>query len=48
VTIYVQVDKKDILASASQGLVKGSLVSLYVSSLLFLLLGLAGMMGSIK
>lgn len=48
VTIYVQVEKKEIISAASQGAVTGSLIALYLSSILFLLLGVAGLSGSMK
>ena len=48
VTIYVQVEKKSIISSASQSAVSASLIGLYVSSIVFLLLGVAGLAGSIK
>lgn len=48
VTIYVQVEKKDIISAANQGAVTGSLIALYLSSIIFLLLGVAGLTGSMK
>lgn len=48
VTIYVQVEKKDIFSAVNQAAVTGSLVALYLSSILFLLLGVAGLTGSMK
>lgn len=48
VTIYVQVEKKEIVSAASQGAVSGSLIALYISSIVFLLLGVAGLSGSMK
>jgi len=48
VTIYVQVEKKDIISAANQGAVTGSLIALYISSIIFLLLGVAGLTGSMK
>lgn len=48
VTIYVQVEKKEIISAASQGAVTGSLIALYLSAILFLLLGVAGLSGSMK
>jgi len=48
VTIYVQVEKKTIISSASQGAVSASLIGLYISSIVFLLLGVAGLTGSLK
>jgi hypothetical protein len=47
-TIYVQVEKKDIISSANKGAVSASLIALYISSIIFLLLGVAGLAGSIK
>jgi len=48
VTIYVNVDKKDIINTASETVVNGSLIALYISSIIFLLLGVAGLTGSMK
>jgi hypothetical protein len=48
VTIYVQVEKKTIISTASQGAVTASLIGLYISSIVFLLLGVAGLAGSLK
>ncbi len=48
VTIYVQVEKKEIISAASSGAVSGSLIALYISSIVFLLLGVAGLAGSMK
>ena len=48
VTIYVQVEKKSIISTASQGAVTASLIGLYISSIVFLLLGVAGLAGSLK
>lgn len=48
VTIYVQVEKKEIISAANQSAVTGSLIALYLSSILFLLLGVAGLSGSMK
>lgn len=48
VTIYVQVEKKSIISSASQSAVSASLIGLYISSIVFLLLGAAGLTGSLK
>lgn len=47
-TIYVQVEKKDIISSTNKGAVSASLIALYISSIVFLLLGVAGLAGSIK
>lgn len=47
-TIYVQVEKKTIISSASQSAVSASLIGLYISSIVFLLLGVAGLTGSLK
>jgi hypothetical protein len=44
----VQVEKKSIISSASQAAVSASLIGLYISSIVFLLLGVAGLAGSIK
>jgi len=44
----VQVEKKDIISSANKGAVSASLIALYISSIIFLLLGVAGLAGSIK
>lgn len=44
----MQVEKKEIISAASQGAVTGSLIALYLSSILFLLLGVAGLSGSMK
>lgn len=48
VTIYVQVEKKQIISAASQGAVTAALIGLYISSIIFLLLGVAGLAGSLK
>ena len=44
----MQAEKKDLFVSVSKGIVSGSLIGLYVSSIIFLLLGVAGLSGSIK
>ena len=47
-TIYVHVEKREITSSANRGAVTCALIALYVSSIVFLLLGVAGVAGSIK
>lgn len=44
----MQVEKKDIVSAASSGAVSGSLIALYITSIVFLLLGVAGLSGSMK
>jgi hypothetical protein len=48
VTIYANVYKKKIIDQASEGTINSALVFAYIGSIVFLLLGVAGLYGSLK
>ncbi len=47
-TIYANVYKKKIIDQASEGTVNSALIFAYVGSIVFLLLGISGLYGSLK
>jgi hypothetical protein len=48
VTIYANVYKKKIIDQASEGTINSALAFAYIGSIVFLLLGIAGLYGSLK
>lgn len=48
VTIYINLDKKDIIVNSSPEKVDAALISLYIASFMFLLLGICGIYGVVK